>query len=120
MASSAGTPTEEAVWKRLERDQLGVTFAFRRRVLGYVAEFFCDSAKLVVELEGGQADKKGGTQGSVKGRAQKWRGLVVLRLPSEMTVDEMVERIDRKLTFLQVERHLSGGEPAPDKASHAA
>lgn len=108
---------ETALWKRLEARQLGVEFHFRQQVLGYLAQFYCPAAKLVVEVEavdGASARKP------AAGRAAKWRSLVVLQLPAGMAVDDMVERIDRKLHFLQVEREPGGNQPDNDKATQAA
>ncbi len=51
------TPTgaEGRLWQQLRRRQLG-GFRFRRQVplAGYIADFVCPEAKLIVELDGGQ------------------------------------------------------------------
>jgi very-short-patch-repair endonuclease len=109
------TPSEAALWERLKGRQLGVAFVCQERVLGHIAAFYCAAAKLVVEVDGPShdTDRQRRTD-AVKDRAVKWRDLIVLRLPTTMTTEEMVERIDRKLHFLQVERDQSVGE-RPDK-----
>ena len=112
------TPSEAALWKRLNAEQLGVAFVCRELVLGYIADFYCSAAKLVVEVDGPIHDSdKQRKRDSVKDRNLKWRGLVVLRLPTTMTTDEMVERIDRKLHFLQVERQLPPQKPHDKEAA---
>jgi len=112
------TPREAALWARLKGRQLGVAFACQEFVLGYIADFYCPVAKLVVEVDGPIHDSdKQRRRDSVKDRALKWRGLIVLSLPTTMTTDEMVERIDRKLHFLQVERHLPVEEPHDKEAA---
>jgi very-short-patch-repair endonuclease len=113
----AAEPVEAALWKRLEANQLGVEFQLRPRVLGYVAQFYCPAAKLVVEVE--SADGASARKPAA-GRAAKWRSLVVLQLPAGMTVEDMVARIDRKLVFLQVERQPATNQPEQDKPSKAA
>ena len=46
------TPSEAALWSRLRRQQLGVTFR-RQHVVGpFVVDFCCLTARLVVELDG--------------------------------------------------------------------
>lgn len=49
------TEAERLLWRHLRRRQLG-GFRFRRQVPvgGYVADFACMDAKLVIELDGGQ------------------------------------------------------------------
>ena len=49
------TDAERLLWRHLRRRQLG-GFRFRRQmpVGGYVADFACMDAKLVIELDGGQ------------------------------------------------------------------
>jgi very-short-patch-repair endonuclease len=48
------TPAERRLWRALRRSALD-GFHFRRQqvIEGYIADFYCDAAKLVIELEGG-------------------------------------------------------------------
>lgn len=105
------TPSEAALWERLKERRLGVGFLFQEFVLGYIADFYCPAAKLVVEIDGPiHSSPERRARDSVKDRALRWRGLHVLRLPTTMTTDEMIERIDLKLRFLQVERRKPQGQ----------
>jgi very-short-patch-repair endonuclease len=109
------TPSEAALWERLKGRQLGVAFLCQERVLGYIAAFYCPAAKLVVEVDEPTHDTgRQRRNDSANARALKWRDLIVLRLPATMTTGGMVERIDRKLHFLQVERDQPL-EERPDK-----
>src|SRR5262249_997415 len=49
------TPAERRLWWRLRRKRLE-NYRFRRQhpIGRYVVDFFCPSAKLIVELDGGQ------------------------------------------------------------------
>ena len=49
------TPAERLLWSRLKSRQLG-GWKFRRqqRLGGYIADFYCHDAGLVIELDGGQ------------------------------------------------------------------
>jgi len=49
----APTDSEARLWRALRSSQLGV--AFRRQVplLGFIADFYAPSARLVVEVDGG-------------------------------------------------------------------
>ena len=46
------TEAERALWQRIRRRQLG--FKFRRQVpiRGYIADFYCAKARLIVEVDG--------------------------------------------------------------------
>lgn len=46
------TPAEKELWKRLRGKQLGVRFRHQHIILGFIADFYCPSKKLVIELDG--------------------------------------------------------------------
>lgn len=46
------TNAEDLLWQRLRRNQLGVKFRRQQIIQGFIADFFCESAKLVVEVDG--------------------------------------------------------------------
>ena len=55
------TPTEASLWQRLRRNQLrGLHFRRQQVIGGFIADFYCQEARLVVEWDGqvhdGQAE----------------------------------------------------------------
>ena len=46
------TPAEKVLWENLRRNQLGVKFRRQQIIQGFIADFYCDSAKLVIEVDG--------------------------------------------------------------------
>lgn len=47
------TPAEAVLWSRLRTNQLGgLHFRRQRIVAGFIADFYCHSARLVVEVDG--------------------------------------------------------------------
>lgn len=49
------TDAEQVLWYRLQRKQIyGVQFYRQKPLLTFIMDFYCPSAKLVVELDGGQ------------------------------------------------------------------
>ena len=44
---------ESIVWERVSKKQLGVKFRRQHPIANYIADFYCHSAKLVVEIDGG-------------------------------------------------------------------
>ena len=111
------TRSEASLWKRLKGNQLGVPFVFQEPVLGYTVDYYCDVAKLVVEVDGSVHESKWQrAHDSRKDRVLSAKGLVVLRLPTTLTTDQMVERIELKLHFLQVDRIPSSKQPGGEAA----
>jgi very-short-patch-repair endonuclease len=48
------TDAERKLWQRLRAGQLGVRFRRQHSVPPYVLDFYCDAAKLVIEIDGSQ------------------------------------------------------------------
>ena len=46
------TEAEKMLWERLRKKQLGVRFKAQHPIERFIADFYCHSAKLVVELDG--------------------------------------------------------------------
>lgn len=57
MRSNQSWP-EKKLWERLRGSQLGFYFTRQKIILGYIADFYCSRAKLVVEVDGKQHLKK--------------------------------------------------------------
>jgi len=52
------TPQEIILWSRLRREQLGSKFRRQHSIGGYIADFYCPSKKLVIEIDGSQHFEK--------------------------------------------------------------
>ena len=49
------TDAERSLWQRLRRDQVnGVRFNRQKPLAGYIVDFYCAAAGLVIELDGSQ------------------------------------------------------------------
>jgi very-short-patch-repair endonuclease len=48
----APTAAERALWALVRAKQLGVVVGRQRLMLGYIVDFYCHSAKLVIEIDG--------------------------------------------------------------------
>jgi very-short-patch-repair endonuclease len=78
---SSMTEAEIALWAKLRRKQLfGLQF-YRQKTLGnFIVDFYCASARLVIEVDGGQHyEKEGAAQDAARDRYLKSLGLEVLR-----------------------------------------
>jgi very-short-patch-repair endonuclease len=48
------TPQEKILWARLKADQLGVRFRRQHGISAYIADLYCPSLRLVIEIDGSQ------------------------------------------------------------------
>jgi very-short-patch-repair endonuclease len=75
------TDAEIALWVKLRRKQLWGFQFYRQKPLGnYIVDFYCASARLVIEVDGGQHyEKEGAAQDAARDRYLESLGLEVLR-----------------------------------------
>ena len=81
------TSTERNLWKALRRNALD-GFHFRRQqvIEGYVVDFYCDAAKLAIELDGGVHEEHWQHDES-RDKAISKCGVRVLRISNEAMLD---------------------------------
>ena len=49
------TDAEKLLWSRIRRRQLSGYQFYRQRIIGsYIVDFYCPTARLVIEIDGGQ------------------------------------------------------------------
>ncbi len=90
------TPAECALWERLRRNQLP-GFHFRRQQVidGFIVDFYCHAAGLVIEVDGGVHAAQG-EYDEQRDLVLSRRGLRVLRIGNDevlRNVDEVVARV---------------------------
>ena len=81
------TSTEINLWKALRRNAVG-GFHFRRQqvIQGYVVDFYCDVAKLAIELDGGVHEEQWQLD-ELRDKAISNCGVRVLRISNEAMLD---------------------------------
>lgn len=91
------TKSERLLWNRLSRNQLGVKFRRQHPVLNYVADFYCHSAKLIIELDGSVHEApEQQFHDQVRTEALSAHGIKVIRFRNEdviLSIDQVVEKI---------------------------
>jgi very-short-patch-repair endonuclease len=103
------TDAERKLWSLLRAGQLA-DFRFRRQhpVGGYIVDFVCLKANLVVELDGGQHfDAAGAAYDAERTRRLQGLSLRVLRIQD----DEMLR--DPESIVRTIYRELTGNAPSP-------
>jgi len=78
------TQSEVALWSRLRRKQLKGRQFYRQRIVGdYIVDFYCPSAKLIVQVDGSQhLTEQGRSADREQDNEMKKFGLKVLRFSS--------------------------------------
>jgi very-short-patch-repair endonuclease len=76
------TPAEEILWQELRGNKLGVHFRRQQVIAGFIVDFYCHKAGLVIELDGSVHD------GQVEEDAQRDKvlnemGLRIVRIRNE-------------------------------------
>ena len=85
------TDAERLLWEQIRMKQLGVWFNRQKLVGGYIVDFYCRSAKLVIEVDGGQHyTDEGKEYDRLRDEYLVSSGLTVLRF----TNSEVIENIE--------------------------
>lgn len=77
------TPSEGLLWEKLKAKKLGVKFRRQAIILGWIADFYCPSERLVIELDGADhqlPDRK--AKDAARDLAMRSLGLRILRIRS--------------------------------------
>ncbi|HYP97388.1 MAG TPA: DUF559 domain-containing protein [Polyangiaceae bacterium] len=88
----APTDSEARLWRALRASQLGV--AFRRQVplLGFIADFYAPSLRLIVEVDGGYHARRASADAR-RDRKLARAGYRVLRIEAAQVMQELPEAI---------------------------
>jgi very-short-patch-repair endonuclease len=88
------TDAELALWSKLRRKQLNGRIFYRQKNIGnYIVDFFCPSAKLVVEIDGGRHySLEGRAKDNARDKYLAKEGLKVLRF-SDLDVFKNMEGV---------------------------
>ena len=82
----AMTPTEAKLWRRLSDNGLGAHFRRQQIADGFITDFYCHAASLVVEVDGAI---HGPAYDAERDRILGGLGLHVLRFPNEQVEQQI-------------------------------
>ena len=95
----AETPPEQLLWLALRNGQIGGLKFRRQHPIGpYVVDFCCQSAKLVVEVDGMSHDDKA-AQDAAKTKHIESQGLRILRVTNEDVMRDL-DAVTREIARL--------------------
>jgi very-short-patch-repair endonuclease len=92
------TEAETFLWQRIRKKQLKGRQFYRQKNIGdYIVDFYCTSAKLIVELDGGQHyTEEGKRRDQVKDKYLESLGIIVVRFSDRevfKNIEGVLERI---------------------------
>ena len=96
------TDAEQKLWSKIRMKQLkGLMFSRQKPIGGYIADFYCHKANLVIEIDGGQ-HFSGETieYDGIRDNFMKSMGITVLRFTNTdvmENIEGVVEKIEEKL-----------------------
>ena len=102
------TEAERCLWEKLRLKHLGYVFHRQKPIAGYIVDFYCSEAKLIIEVDG---DYHRGIEiienDNVRDEIMHNLGIFVLRFPNlEILndIDEMVDKIVERLSTSTLKR----------------
>ena len=82
---------EVLLWRLLRRSPSGVKFRRQHAIGPYVADFYCASAKMVIEIDGFSHDTGDRPlRDEVRDRWLEGKGFIVTRIPARSVLDDPV------------------------------
>jgi len=78
------TPAEKILWRELRANKLGVHFRRQQVIAGFIVDFYCHSASLVIEVDGSIHDVQEQKENDIeREKALKEMGLRIIRFRNE-------------------------------------
>lgn len=98
------TPAESLLWDRIRGRRLGARFRRQHVILGWIADFYCPKARLVIEVDGSSHDDRK-AKDAIRDAAMGAIGLMVLRFSNTDVYDRMDWVLDTiRETLVPLER----------------
>ena len=108
---NAMTAAEAMLWERLRANRLA-GFHFRRQQVidGFIVDFYCHAAKLVIEVDGPiHEDQR--EYDTARDEVLMWRALRVVRFSNEAIENNLIDVLERIKSFLPLTINLKSKEP---------
>jgi very-short-patch-repair endonuclease len=82
------TPAEKILWQELRGNKLGVHFRRQQVIAGFIVDFYCHKADLVIELDGSVHDEQV-EEDAQRDKVLKEMGLRIVRIRNEEIVRDL-------------------------------
>jgi very-short-patch-repair endonuclease len=88
------TPAERMLWEELRGNKLGIHFRRQQVIAGYIVDFFCHKADLVIEVDGKIHDKQK-EEDANRDKVLTEMGLRVVRFRNEELEKDLAGVVER-------------------------
>lgn len=82
------TPAEKTLWQELRANKLGVHFRRQQIIAGFVVDFYCHKATLVIEVDGGIHDLQQEADAK-REKVLREMGLTIVRFGNEEVIQDL-------------------------------
>jgi very-short-patch-repair endonuclease len=94
------TPTEKILWQELRANKLGVHFRRQQVIAGFIVDFYCHKAALVIEIDGDIHDLQR-EEDARRERALSELGLMVIRFRNDDVARNLPGVVERIKEFIE-------------------
>jgi very-short-patch-repair endonuclease len=95
------TPAERLLWSRLRRNQLGYHFRRQQIIDGFIVDFYCHSASLIVEVDGPIHEQQIDYDDN-RDEVLAKRDMLILRVTNQEVIERLEETIERIREVCQI------------------
>ncbi len=95
------TSAEKMLWQELRGDKLGVHFRRQQIIAGFIVDFYCHSASLVIEVDGGIHDEKSQKENDMaRKKILNEMGLQIVRFRNDEVEKELAQVLSKIQEFI--------------------
>ena len=95
------TPAEKLLWKELRANKLGVHFRRQQVIAGFIVDFYCHKADLVVEVDGDIHDLQP-EEDARREKVLREMGLTIVRFRNEEVLKDLPTVVARIRSLISV------------------
>ena len=97
------TPAEKILWQELRGNKLGVHFRRQQVIAGYIGDFYCHKAGLVIELDGSAHEEETQKETDIdRDKALTELGLQTVRFRNEEVLKDLSQVIGRIRALISI------------------
>ena len=95
------TPAEKRLWQEVRAKKLGVRFRRQQIIAGFIVDFYCHTAALVVEVDGDIHDLQH-EEDARREKALREMGLKIVRFWNEDVIKELPMVVGRIRSLISI------------------
>src|SRR5512133_1790021 len=95
------TPAEKILWEELRANKLGVHFRRQQVIVGFIVDFYCHKAALVVEVDGDIHDLQQ-EEDARREKALHEMGLMIIRFRNDKILMDLLTAVEKIRGLVQV------------------